>query len=37
MNPSDIRPVIKKLKEEYSKRVKKNIANPYANMDITKL
>jgi len=37
MNPPDIRPVIKKIKEEYSKRAKKNIANPYANMDMNKL
>jgi CTD small phosphatase-like protein 2 len=32
----DIRPVMKKLKEEVAKRLKKNLQNPYANIDLTK-
>lgn len=36
MNPSDVRPVIKKIRDEYNKRMKKNSGNPYANLDITK-
>jgi len=37
MNPPDVRPIVKKIKEEYAKRVKKNIANPYGNLDISKI
>ena len=36
MNPPDVRPVIKKIKDEYNKRMKKNMPNPYANLDISK-
>ena len=36
MNPQDVRPVIKKIRDEYNKRMKKNMSNPYANLDITK-
>jgi len=34
--PLDVRVVIKKLKEEVNRRIKKSIANPYANLDVTK-
>jgi len=37
MNAVDIRPILKKVKEEYFKRIKKNISNPYANIDLNKL
>lgn len=33
---NDVRLVIKKLKDEVAKRLKKNIMNPYSNIDITK-
>jgi hypothetical protein len=33
---NDVRDVIKKVKEEANKRIKKNIINPYANIDISK-
>jgi len=33
----DVKPFIKKVKEEYSKKVKKNPNNPYANIEIYKL
>lgn len=34
---SDVRPYIKKVKEEFNKRMKKNPINPYANIDLFKL
>lgn len=37
MKVNDIRPYIKKLKEEVNKKIKKNISNFYANIDINKL
>jgi hypothetical protein len=37
VKPKDIRVLIKKVKEEVSKRVKKNVQNYYANIDILKL
>lgn len=37
MKVNDIKPYIRKVKEEYSKRVKKNPINPYANIEIYKL
>jgi hypothetical protein len=37
MNVADVRPIIKKIKEEHAKRIKKNISNPYANIDLTKI
>ena len=37
MNVGDVRPYIKKIKEEYAKRIKKNPNNPYANIEISKL
>lgn len=36
-NVPDVRNVIKKIKDEVSKKVKKNCSNPYANIDISKL
>jgi len=33
----DVRTVIKKVKEEVMKKVKRNSANPYANIEISKL
>ena len=35
-NPSDVRPIIKKVKEEINKRIKKNNANPFKNIQIEK-
>jgi hypothetical protein len=37
IKPSDIRPFIKKIKEEVNKKLKKNVTNFYANIDINKL
>jgi hypothetical protein len=37
LNVPDVRNVIKKLKEEVLKKVKKNSANPYSNIEISKL
>ena len=36
LNVPDVRVIIKKIKEEVSKRLKKNINNPYANIDLAK-
>lgn len=35
--PTDVRPIIKKIKEETNKRMRKNIINPYKNLSIDKL
>ena len=35
-NPSDVRPIIKKVKEEINKRIKKNNVNPFKNIQIEK-
>jgi hypothetical protein len=32
----DVRVVLKKIKEEVSKRIKKNASNPYANIEVHK-
>ncbi len=37
MKTNDIRPYIKKIKEEYTRRLKKNPINPYANIEVHKL
>ena len=34
--PNDVRTVIKKIKEEANKRIKKNNGNPYKNLSIDK-
>lgn len=36
MKVPDIRVVLKRIKEEVMKRLKKNSQNPYANLDLTK-
>lgn len=35
--PNDVRVILKKVKAEATKRIKKNITMPYANIDIEKL
>jgi hypothetical protein len=37
MKVNDVRPYIKKIKEEYHRRIKKNQINPYADIDLKKL
>ena len=37
LNVTDVRGVIKKIRDEVLKRVKKNAANPYANIEVSKL
>ena len=37
LKPQDVRPYVKKIKEEYNKRIKKNPINPYANIEVFKL
>jgi hypothetical protein len=37
MKVSDVRPYVKKIKEEYNKRLKKNSVNPYGNIELYKL
>lgn len=37
MKVTDVRPYIKKIKEEYNKKIKKNPVNPYANIELFKL
>lgn len=32
----DVRNVLKKMKEEVNRRLKKNVVNPYANLDVSK-
>ena len=34
---SDVRPYVKKVKEEYNKRIKKNPINPYSNIELYNL
>ena len=34
--PSDVRTVLKKIKEEANRRIKKNLPNPYKNLPIDK-
>jgi CTD small phosphatase-like protein 2 len=36
LRPTDIRVILKKVKEEVGKRLKKSNANPYANLELTK-
>jgi hypothetical protein len=33
---SDVRNIVKKIKDEVNKRLKKNVLNPYANLEIIK-
>lgn len=35
--PDDVRPYIKRIKEEANKRIRKNINNPYKNMNIDRI
>ncbi|MCQ2817175.1 MAG: HAD family hydrolase [archaeon] len=35
--PEDVRPIIKKVKEEVNKRMKKNMNNPYKNINLDKI
>lgn len=37
MKVGDVRPYVKKVKEEHNKRLKKNSINPYSNIEIYKL
>jgi hypothetical protein len=37
MKVGDVRPYVKKVKEEYNKRLKKNAQNPYSNIELYKL
>jgi len=37
LNVTDVRGVIKKIRDEVLKRVKKNSPNPYANIEVSKL
>lgn len=37
MKVTDVKPFVKRIKEEYSRRLKKNPINPYASIEIYKL